>query len=92
MRALRWRQSYDVITTDVIWRHQGTTSLDTNQDMAVAFSSKEQRMCIKFESYRKKYVREIHVALMEVYGNSALLSYFTSLPGGLTNLTAVRRV
>ena len=45
---------------------------DTSEDMAVPFSSEEQHIYIKFESYRKKNVWKIHVALQEVCGNSAL--------------------
>ena len=40
--------------------------------MAVVFSSEQQCIYIKFESYRKKNAREIHVALQEVCGNSVI--------------------
>ena len=40
--------------------------------MAVAFSSEEESIYTKFESYRKKNTRGIYVALQEVCGNSAL--------------------
>ena len=45
---------------------------DTNEDMAFAVSSEEQRICFTFESYRKKNAPENHVALQDVCGNSAL--------------------
>ena len=40
--------------------------------MVVAFSSEEQRIYIKFKSYRRKNAREIHIALQEVCSNSSL--------------------
>ena len=46
------------------------TSHDTNEDMAIAFSSEEQRIYIK--SYHKKTAGEFHVALQESCGNNAL--------------------
>ena len=47
-------------------------SCDTNEGMVAAFSSDEQCIYIKFESYHKKDAREIQVTLQEVCGNSAL--------------------
>ena len=58
--------------------------------MAVAFSSEEQRIYIKFESYRKKNAWEIYFALQEVCGNSALSNL--QVARWDNNLTAVGRV
>ena len=69
MPASRCHQSYDIIITG----HQCTTSRDTNEDMAVAFSPEEQRIYI--ESYRKKTAGEIHIALQEACGNNSRLAY-----------------
>ena len=47
---------------------------------------------VKFESYRKKNAREIHIAVQELVAIDLVLLLIHKLTDGLTNLLAVRRV